>query len=214
MLPTWTTKIISEPATEPVTLAQVKLHSRISHSEDDTWLTMAIIVARQYVEKTCELSLITQTRRTTFAGFHKPWLTLAYGPTVSISAVQYYDQTNSLQTLATYQAALESNPCLIVPAAGEPWPSTMPNRIDAVKVTSFKNQLPRVINPGGLKSLKALQAAAWVKSMQDTCNTFTAFLMNSLRNRIAPIPSSRDFFTGTALRAEGQSTHGISVERA
>jgi uncharacterized phiE125 gp8 family phage protein len=135
MLPTWTTKIISEPATEPVTLAQVKLHSRISHSEDDTWLTMAIIVARQYIEKTCELSLITQTRRTTFAGFHKPWLTLAYGPTISITTIEYYDQANALQTLATYQAALESNPCLIVPAAGQPWPSTMPNRIDAVKVT-------------------------------------------------------------------------------
>lgn len=135
MLPTWTTKIISEPATEPVTLAQVKLHSRISHSEDDTWLTMAIIVARQYIEKTCELSLITQTRRTTFAGFHKPWLTLAYGPTISITTIEYYDQANALQTLSTYQAALESNPCLIVPAAGQPWPSTMPNRIDAVKVT-------------------------------------------------------------------------------
>lgn len=135
MLPTWTTKIISEPATEPVTLAQVKLHSRISHSEDDSWLTMAIVVARQYIEKTCELSLITQTRRTTFAGFHKPWLTLAYGPTISITTIEYYDQANALQTLATYQAALESNPCLIVPAAGQPWPSTMPNRIDAVKVT-------------------------------------------------------------------------------
>jgi len=135
MLPTWTTKIISEPATEPVTLAQVKLHSRISHSEDDSWLTMAIVVARQYIEKTCELSLITQTRRTTFAGFHKPWLTLAYGPTISITTIEYYDQANDLQTLATYQAALESNPCLIVPAAGQPWPSTMPNRIDAVKVT-------------------------------------------------------------------------------
>jgi uncharacterized phiE125 gp8 family phage protein len=135
MLPSWTTKILSEPATEPITLAQVKLHSRISHSEDDTWLTMAIIVARQYIEKTCELSLITQTRRTTFAGFHKPWLTLAYGPTISITTIEYYDQANALQTLATYQAALESNPCLIVPAAGQPWPSTMPNRIDAVKVT-------------------------------------------------------------------------------
>lgn len=111
------------------------MHSRISHSEDDTWLTMAIIVARQYIEKTCELSLITQTRRTTFAGFHKPWLTLAYGPTISITTIEYYDQANALQTLATYQAALESNPCLIVPAAGQPWPSTMPNRIDAVKVT-------------------------------------------------------------------------------
>lgn len=135
MLPTWTTKIITEPAVEPVTLEQVKNHSRITHIEDDSWLLMAMVVARQFVEKTCELSLITQTRRTTFDGFRKPWLTLAYGPTISISSIQYYDQTNTLQTLASYQAALESNPCLIVPEAGQSWPQTMPNKIDAVKVT-------------------------------------------------------------------------------
>lgn len=161
MLPTWTTKIISEPATEPVTLAQVKLHSRISHSEDDTWLTMAIVVARQYIEKTCELSLITQTRRTTFAGFHKPWLTLAYGPTVSISEIQYYDQTNNVQTLATYQAALESNPCLIVPAAGQPWPSTMPNRIDAVKVTYVAGYGAAADVPAALKQGILLLVDFW-----------------------------------------------------
>lgn len=135
MLPTWTTKIITEPAVEPVTLEQVKNHSRITHIEDDSWLLMAMVVARQFIEKTCELSLITQTRRTTFDGFRKPWLTLAYGPTISISGIEYYDQTNTLQTLANYQAALESNPCMIVPAAGQAWPQTMPNRMDAVKVT-------------------------------------------------------------------------------
>lgn len=135
MLPTWTTKIITEPAVEPVTLEQVKNHSRITHVEDDSWLSMAMIVARQYVEKTCELSLITQTRRMTFRKFDEPYLKLSYGPTISITSIQYYDQTNSLQTLASYQATLESNPCLIVPGVGQRWPSTTPDRLDAVRVT-------------------------------------------------------------------------------
>ena len=161
MLPTWTTKIITEPATEPVTLAQVKLHTRISHADDDSWLNMAIVVARQYVEKTCELSLITQTRRTTFDGFRKPWLTLAYGPTISITSIQYYDQANALQTLATYQAALESNPCLIVPAAGQPWPQTMPNRIDAVKVTYVAGYGDAEDVPAALKQAILLLVDFW-----------------------------------------------------
>lgn len=135
MLPTWTTKIITEPAVEPVTLEQVKNHSRITHVEDDSWLSMAMIVARQYVEKTCELSLITQTRRMTFRKFDEPYIKLSYGPTISITSIQYYDQTNSLQTLASYQATLESNPCLIVPGVGQRWPSTNPDRLDAVRVT-------------------------------------------------------------------------------
>ena len=161
MLPTWTTKIITEPAVEPVTLEQVKNHSRITHIEDDSWLLMAMVVARQYVEKTCELSLITQTRRTTFDGFRKPWLTLAYGPTLSISGIQYYDQTNTLQTLASYQAALESNPCLIVPAPGQPWPQTMPNKMDAVKVTYVAGYGDPENVPAALKQAILLLVDHW-----------------------------------------------------
>ena len=161
MLPTWTTKIITEPAVEPVTLEQVKNHSRITHIEDDSWLLMAMVVARQYVEKTCELSLITQTRRTTFDGFRKPWLTLAYGPTLSISEIQYYDQTNTLQTLASYQAALETNPCLIVPAPGQPWPQTMPNKMDAVKVTYVAGYGDPENVPAALKQAILLLVDHW-----------------------------------------------------
>ena len=161
MLPTWTTKIITEPAVEPVTLEQVKNHSRITHIEDDSWLLMAMVVARQYVEKTCELSLITQTRRTTFDGFRKPWLTLAYGPTLSISEIQYYDQTNTLQTLEDYQAALESNPCLIVPAAGQSWPQTMPNKMDAVKVTYVAGYGDPENVPAALKQAILLLVDHW-----------------------------------------------------
>lgn len=161
MLPTWTTKIITEPAVEPVTLEQVKNHSRITHIEDDSWLLMAMVVARQYVEKTCELSLITQTRRTTFDGFRKPWLTLAYGPTLSISEIQYYDQTNTLQTLANYQAALETNPCLIVPEVGQPWPQTMPNKMDAVKVTYVAGYGDPENVPAALKQAILLLVDHW-----------------------------------------------------
>ena len=161
MLPTWTTKIITEPAVEPVTLEQVKNHSRITHIEDDSWLLMAMVVARQYVEKTCELSLITQTRRTTFDGFRKPWLTLAYGPTLSISGIQYYDQTNTLQTLNEYQAALETNPCMIVPAPGQPWPQTMPNKMDAVKVTYVAGYGDPENVPAALKQAILLLVDHW-----------------------------------------------------
>lgn len=161
MLPTWTTKIITEPAVEPVTLEQVKNHSRITHIEDDSWLLMAMVVARQYVEKTCELSLITQTRRTTFDGFRKPWLTLAYGPTLSISGVEYYDQTNTLQTLNEYQATLESNPCMIVPGVGKSWPSTKADRMDAVRVTYVAGYGDPENVPAALKQAILLLVDHW-----------------------------------------------------
>jgi uncharacterized phiE125 gp8 family phage protein len=175
MLPTWTTKIITEPAVEPVTLEQVKNHSRITHIEDDSWLLMAMIVARQLIEKTCELSLITQTRQMTFPSFPQNFLTLqnfqpqplysyiklAYGPTISISEIKYYDQTNTLQTLNDYQATLESNPCLIVPGIGKNWPSTIANRLDAVKVTFVAGYGDPENVPAALKQAILLLVDHW-----------------------------------------------------
>lgn len=175
MLPQWTTKILSEPATEPITLSQIKLHSRISHADDDSWLTMAIIVARQYVEKTCELSLITQTRRMTFPQFPQNFLTLqnfqpqplysylklAYGPTISITSVEYYDAANTLQTMTGFQATLESNPCLIVPGVNQSWPSTMASRIDAVKVTFVAGFGDAEAVPAALKQAILLLVDFW-----------------------------------------------------
>lgn len=181
MLPQWTVKVITEPTSEPVTLQQVKDHSRISHSEDDSWLGVAITVARQYVEKTSELSLITQTRRMTFPQFPQNFLTLqnfqpqplysylklSYGPTVSISEIKYYDQTNSLQTLADYQATLESNPCMIVPGIGKSWPSTMANRIDAVKVTYVAGYGTASDVPAALRHAILLLVDHWYSNRSD-----------------------------------------------
>jgi len=134
MLPAFITSITVPPETEPVTLDQVKNHCRITHNEDDSWLLTAMAAARQYVEKTCELALITQTRKTIFKGFENPFISLPYGPVQSISLIQYRNDVGTLTTLSSYQGVTAANACLILPAVGQSWPSTQ-MRIDAVEIT-------------------------------------------------------------------------------
>lgn len=57
------TRLISGPASEPVTLAEAKLHCRIDETADDSIVTALIIAARQAVEEATGRKLVTQTWR-------------------------------------------------------------------------------------------------------------------------------------------------------
>lgn len=54
-------RISTDPATEPVTLAEIKSHLRIDGSSEDTQLSLFISVARQYIEQVTGIAMITQT---------------------------------------------------------------------------------------------------------------------------------------------------------
>ena len=54
-------KLVTAPASEPVTLAEVKAYLRIDTSDDDTMLTTFISVARELAENLLNKKLITQT---------------------------------------------------------------------------------------------------------------------------------------------------------
>lgn len=64
-------------------------------------------------------------------------ITLSRRPVQSITSVQYYDQTGTLQTLdpALWQADLNSRPVRIQSTWPSPWPITQHHRMGAVLVT-------------------------------------------------------------------------------
>lgn len=53
-------ELIDGPASEPVTLAEAKLHARIDIDDDDDLVTALITTARQWVEQTTGRCLMTQ----------------------------------------------------------------------------------------------------------------------------------------------------------
>ena len=52
--------LTTPPATEPVTLAEAKAHLRITHNDDDAYISTLIISARQQLEARMGLGLIAQ----------------------------------------------------------------------------------------------------------------------------------------------------------
>ncbi|MET3613272.1 putative phiE125 gp8 family phage protein [Rhizobium aquaticum] len=93
--------IITPPAAESLTLADVKSHLRLDGSGEDTLLTSLIAAARQYLEATTGLALITQTLRFYLDDWPADGLIqLAIAPLQSLESVTVYDAAGNPQAVA------------------------------------------------------------------------------------------------------------------
>ncbi len=93
--------IITPPAAEPLTLADVKTHLRLDGTAEDALLNSLIAAARQYLEATAGLALITQNLRFYLDDWPQDGLIqLAIAPLQSLESVTVYDATGNPQAVA------------------------------------------------------------------------------------------------------------------
>ncbi|MGH7243606.1 MAG: head-tail connector protein [Phycisphaerales bacterium] len=124
-------KLITPPATEPLSLVDAKLHLRIDAADTDSDAIIAdlIRVGRAAVEDYTGLALITQTWRLYLDAFpcgEDLRIRLPQPPLKTFSSVKYTDDTGALITLdpSKYQVDDADWPCRVAPAFGESWPAT------------------------------------------------------------------------------------------
>ena len=97
-------RLLTPPASEPVTLERVKAHLRVDGDEENDLISTLIVVARQYVEQRCWCALINQTwilglDTWPFEPLRLPMTPLLTRPT--IVAVRYRDSSGSPVTLSS-----------------------------------------------------------------------------------------------------------------
>lgn len=155
--------LITPPAAEPVLLADAKLHMRVDYTDDDALIPGLITAARELVEQTVGRQLVTATWQVTLDHFptlpnsqfqagnpnaivpqvNYQWplnpaawaIHLPNGPVQQVLSVQYYDDTNTLQTMPSneYQCDSLSEPARLTPVSGGFWPEAL-WQPDAVRV--------------------------------------------------------------------------------
>ncbi len=121
------TRLISQPASEPVTLAEAKDHLRIEHELDNAFITLVVKAAREHAEKHCWRGFVTQTWELVAERFpEKDFICLPKGTLASVTSVKYLDTDGAEQTLATseYLVDTTSAPPRIRLAYGKSWPAT------------------------------------------------------------------------------------------
>lgn len=132
-MPTRTTP----PTAEPITLAEAKLHLRVTVDDDDALIAALITVARQACEDRLQRTLISTTWLQVLDGFPAGGgaVALPMPPVATVDAVQYRDSTGALQLLdaSAYQLATHHEPAQLLPVGA--WPATQAGRVGTVSVT-------------------------------------------------------------------------------
>lgn len=155
--------VTAEPASEPITLDEVKAQCRITGSNEDSLLTAYISAARLFVEQYTGLRIVEQTVE--FRGSN--FFDLAYlpvAPLQSVSSIAYLDPDGTEQTLATtiYESVLIGLAPSIRLKVDQSWPSIR-YASDAVRVVAVAGYSSV---PEPIKQAMLLIVASWFDSRE------------------------------------------------
>ncbi len=120
-----TAALITGPALEPVSLADVKAHLRVDGGDEDALLTAAIVSARVHVESATRRVLIEQGWRIYYDAWPRRRIVrLPVAPLMSVDAVTIYDAAGDPQVVDAedYEADVAASPARLVLAATAPTP--------------------------------------------------------------------------------------------
>lgn len=121
-------KVTTAPASEPLSLTEVKSYLKVDNTVDDTLITLLIQSAREEAESYTNQRLMPQTVTEIFNSFPvERYLCLSLSPIVAVSSINYTDEDDSNQLLASsnYVVHTQSMPPLVTLAYNEVWPITL-----------------------------------------------------------------------------------------
>lgn len=145
-------KLVTPPALEPLTRADVLAHLRLCSDDSSAELTRLLKAAREYVEGETWRQLLPATWRYSLDRFPCWEIELPRAPLASVTSITYIDTNGTTQTLsgALYKQDTDSEPGRVTPAYGQSWPSTR-CEMAAVKITYVAGYASAALVPEQLK---------------------------------------------------------------
>jgi uncharacterized phiE125 gp8 family phage protein len=117
--------LTTAPTVEPISLAEAKSHLRVTHSDDDTYISTLISSARRAVEQSYDVSLLQQS----WSYFQDRWpaasfIVLPKFPVLSISDIFIFGDDDVAATLnhAHYYLDAASRPARVILRDGRSFP--------------------------------------------------------------------------------------------
>lgn len=112
------------PASEPVTLAEAKLHCRVDGDDEDVWFNTRIAAVRSYVEKYTGIYVTARTVTVKCDSF-TDFANIPVLPLGAVSSVSYVDVAGNTQTLpsSVYEVRSDGLEASVVLKAGQSWPT-------------------------------------------------------------------------------------------
>lgn len=122
-------KRLTDPAVEPISVADAKLHLRVEHDADDAIIARCIQAAREWVEEYIDATLIHTQWQMTIDMF--PWQIELPRPPMAVAdgytavSLTYATETQASVTLPTneYRVDRDSRPGVVRPLYNGTWPT-------------------------------------------------------------------------------------------
>ena len=158
--------LITAPAEEPVTVAEVKAAAQIDHSDEDTLITGYIEAARQLAEAYTARQFVTATWDLFFDEFPGAQVQqLPLGQLQSVDSIKYYDADGVQQTLASSVYTVDSSrePASYYLAYDQSWPTIRAIRDTiTVRITAGYGAASSV--PEAIKTAIKAAIVAWLEN--------------------------------------------------
>jgi len=187
-------KSVTPPASEPVTLAEAKLHVRQDLDTDDTLITGLITAAREEVERICWHALLTQTWELVLDRWPAgDAIELPRPPLQSVTSVKYTDSSGAETTwsAANYVVDTDSTPGRIVLAYSVTWPTVVLQPTGGIRVRYVAGWTSAANVPQAIKQALLLLVGHWYENREDTGKAATdtiargvADLLRSFRDAV------------------------------
>lgn len=164
--------LATAPASEPVTLAEAKLHLRVDFADDDALINSLITAARLWCEQMSGAAFFTQTWRLTLDDWPSDGVVLLPRPPVkSVTSVKHYDSGGTQRTLVAntdYQVDLDASPARIAPAPDKSWPSIQEGRLSPIEIVYVAGETTTGAIDARAKQAILLVVAHWYKNREAT----------------------------------------------
>jgi uncharacterized phiE125 gp8 family phage protein len=137
------------PTSEPLSLAEAKLHLRVDSTDEDSLIESLIVAAREYVENRTDRQLVTATYVLNLRTFpvclerNEQWyeIHLPKPPLQSVTSVTYVDLAGNTQTLSTGDYVVDNSQVIgrILPSYLQFWPVArdFPNSVTVTYVAGY-----------------------------------------------------------------------------
>jgi len=155
-----TYRVLSGPTEEPVSLADLKAHLRVTRQEENEYLEALITAAREYAENRTGRVLLQQSIVALSPDWADGTFELLRNPVQSVDTVKYYDTDDVLQTLASSNYIVSPLLGWVQAKASAALPS-LSGRPDAVQITFTAGAVTVEDVPASLVHAVRLLASHW-----------------------------------------------------
>lgn len=170
-------RLVTAPASYPVTRAEAKAQCRIDGTDEDTLIDGLIAAATDHVELYTGRAIIAQTWELLLDGFSDEIL-LSKGPVSSVTSVKYNDMAGDEQTVSAANYIFDgvSEPQRIVKKSGYSWPIVD----DEVNNVTIRFVCGYAVVPPSIKHAILLLIGQWFDSRADATDKSLIAMPNAV----------------------------------